>query len=357
MSEPNRELIVLAREAREYTQEALAESIGVAQGTISKVENGQAIASDDLLQKISARLGFPLAFFFQELRTNELPSSFFRRRLTEISQKTIKAVRARWSILVRGLRVLLSAVEFPESRVPSFDLATLGIGSADAAQRTRLHWRVPIGPVANVTALVEFMGVLVVPFDFGSDRIDGMSIHDRSLGLPPVILVNKTIPGDRQRFTILHELGHLVLHSHLSPNFEDRALEHEADIFASEFLLPSDSIRGHLVSISLPILFGLKLHWKASIQALLMKADSLDMISESHKQRLWSTLSKRGWKRVEPNPIPREEPALLRQLVQLHEERLGYSEEELCSILCNISREDFRALYPTTKLAGLKLVQ
>jgi Zn-dependent peptidase ImmA (M78 family)/transcriptional regulator with XRE-family HTH domain len=350
-------MIEFARDARGTTQKDLAEAIGLTQGALSKIENGQIVASADVLARIAAHLSFPPSFFEQAVMVNDLPPSFFRRRLTGISQKTIKTARAWWSLLLRGLSKLWSAVELPEYRVPSIDLATLGIDAADAAQQTRIQWRLPRSPIANVTALVEQQGVMVVPFDFGTNRIDGMSFYDRSFDLPPIVLVNKSIPGDRQRFTILHELGHLVMHSHLPSGIDDRDIEHEADLFASEMLLPSSAVKGHLVSLNLATLLGLKLHWKASMAALIMKADSMNMLSESHKRRLFTQLSIRGWKTVEPNPLPCEEPTLLRQLLALHQEQLGYSEAELRTIVGHLGERDFPALYAIEKPTGLRLVR
>ncbi len=354
---PNREMIVLAREAREYTQGALAEAVGIAQGTISKIENGQIEASDEIVARLAERLRFPTDFFYQELKVGELPASLFRRRLSNVTQKTIKAVRARWAIVLRGISVLMAPIDFPENRVPALDIRALGISAEEAARRVRALWHVPIGPISSVTALVEQMGVLVVPFDFGSDRIDGMSVHDRRMDLPPVIFYNQRMPGDRQRFTILHELGHLTLHTHLSTMDESCDLEHEADLFASEFLLPSEHVMGHLVSINLSSLEGLKLHWKASMASLLMKADALDLLTERQKNRLWVQFSARGWRTLEPSTIPREEPTLLREMIRLHQNQLGYTEPDLCKLLCNIERDDLRALFPLAKQSGLRLVQ
>lgn len=355
MNNANRSMITLAREWRGYTQTELGNALSLVQGTISKLESGNALLSDELVEKIAAELRFPREFFFQDLQLSDLPQSLFRRRLTNVSATTLKAARARWAIMLHGVRALLEAVELPECRVPLVDFERDGIGPTEAAQQLRREWNVPIGPIQDVTALVEQMGVLVVPFDFGSERIDGMSIYNRALGLPPMIFVNKTTPGDRQRFTTLHELCHLVAHSHLVGE-SDRDLEHEADVFASEFLLPSDQIRGHLsAGVTINSLLSLKVHWKASMQSLLMKAFSIDAIDAPRRLALWKQVSKRGWRTLEPNPIPREEPTLLYNLLRMHEQQLGYSAQELGALLCQVSVNDLWELYPAPKATKLRL--
>lgn len=64
----------------------------------------------------------------------------------------------------------------------------------------------------------------------------------------------------RQRFTIAHELGHLLLHRYTTPHADGRQIrfrdedsskgsvreEVEANQFAAEVLMPEDLIRAHL---------------------------------------------------------------------------------------------------------------
>lgn len=61
------------------------------------------------------------------------------------------------------------------------------------------------------------------------------------------VYFSKTVRSDAKRFTEGHELGHAVLHSHLSEAHRDRVpdhslrrgrIEHEADRFSTHFLMP-----------------------------------------------------------------------------------------------------------------------
>src|SRR3546814_5162466 len=57
---------------------------------------------------------------------------------------------------------------------------------------------------------------------------------------------NNHLPGDRQRFTVAHELGHILLHSTCPPpesSEHARTIEKQAHRFAAAFLLPGDSYR------------------------------------------------------------------------------------------------------------------
>lgn len=111
-------------------------------------------------------------------------------------------------------------------------------------------------------------------FDFGTERVDSRIVLTHS-GYP-IIVYNKSLLGDRQRFTLAYELGHLVLHSSLS-DFGDRDIDHEANLFAAEFLMPANDIRPDFKDgLTIQKLADLKKKWKVSMQALLYRAHDLE---------------------------------------------------------------------------------
>lgn len=65
-----------------------------------------------------------------------------------------------------------------------------------------------------------------------------------------IIRVNSSSSKSRQRFTLSHELAHLVLGTEpdfaMEPFQSDRVEEREADKLASEFLIPDEQLKGHL---------------------------------------------------------------------------------------------------------------
>lgn len=85
---------------------------------------------------------------------------------------------------------------------------------------------------------------LNLPYD-----VDGITIGIGGSQRPRV-LVNASAPATRRKFTLAHELGHIVIPwhtgtiiSHLSPHQADTAymqMEAEANRFAAELLMPSD---------------------------------------------------------------------------------------------------------------------
>lgn len=112
--------------------------------------------------------------------------------------------------------------------------------------------------------LLERAGIIIT-IRFGVPEVD--AIAQVVPELPPMIFVNQDAPMDRLRFTLAHELGHLVMHAFPHPE-----LEEEANRFAAEFLMPVANIRTQFAQVSLPVLAMLKKVWRVSMAALLQNA-------------------------------------------------------------------------------------
>lgn len=80
-------------------------------------------------------------------------------------------------------------------------------------------------------------------------RVDGISHNLKTPGKKPVIIINSSIPETRQRFTLAHEFGHMIIPWHLGTIADEmadngfkeylyRIHESEANNFAAEILMP-----------------------------------------------------------------------------------------------------------------------
>lgn len=338
MENANPMMITLARESRGYTQTSLAKEINVSQGEISKVENGQRLAHETLIEKLSECLSYPKEFFYQSHAFRHLPVTFYRKRVS-IPATKLKGINASINILCLHVSKLLQSVDIPECQIPFVDLEDDSRRTPESvAFEIRVKWNIPPGPIDNLTQILEDHGVLIFPCDFGTDKVDGISIYDpRNDALPPMIFINPHVPACRLRYTMAHELGHLILHHHLTiPGSE---AELEADRFAAEFLMPEIDIKGFFRSLDLPKLARLKPQWKVSMQALLKKACDLGEVSERKKRTLWVEMGKCGYRKKEPVEIPAETPSLRDELVRFHMDDLGYDLQELSKLLVSESTE------------------
>jgi Zn-dependent peptidase ImmA (M78 family) len=171
--------------------------------------------------------------------------------------------------------------------------------------------------VGNAIRAAERLGCIVLPMSEEMGRHVGLSTR---VNLIPVVCVSRAsladghhIPGDRQRFTVAHELGHLTLHEHVKPPdtaAEASLLEKQAHLFASAFLAPADAMIDELSQlggrVTLHTLAQIKERWGVSIKALVSRFRSLGVIDDDHARSLYKQISSRGWNKAEPVKVGNE---------------------------------------------------
>ena len=188
---------------------------------------------------------------------------------------------------------------------------------------------------------VERSGVIVGTSDFSGASISGMTF--RIPGQPPLVLLNRNHPADRLRFTLAHELGHLVMH-----RFPTIEMEDEANEFASSLLLPEREMREAFSGrrITLELLAALKPEWRVAMQALLMRAKALGFLTDNQNRYLWQQISSRGWRLREPPELDfePEKPSVLDSMIKAHLDDLGFTLSDLTNFV-PMHEDEFQRLY------------
>lgn len=340
----NSDMLRLARHRRGFQQTEAAKRLGIDQSLLSRIENGMVDIRDDMVERAAAVYHFPASFFFQRDPIYGAPVSVHPmwRKKADVSAREVDAVVAELNLRVMHLRRFLEGVDIGfTGSLPRLDVEDYGTPEKIAGV-VRAHWGLPRGPLKDLTLQVEKSGVVVVHSQLGGASISGVTFSVP--GMPPLIVLNSDQPADRMRFTLAHELGHLVMHRFPNPKMEE-----EAHAFASELLLPAVDIKPYFVGrrIDLPLLAALKPEWRMSMGALLMAADKHGRLQPNQKQYLWKQMSARGYRLREPPELdfPPEQPTVLKSLIEVHHGALGYSSEELAALL-NSYNDDLAALYP-----------
>jgi len=147
----------------------------------------------------------------------------------------------------------------------------------------------------------------------GHDEFDACTIWANQT--IPVIVIKRDIAGDRQRFNLAHELGHLVLEPGSEVDEEKAAYR-----FAGAFLVPEPKVRfelgAHRDILNLYELHPLKHKYGLSMQGWIYRARDLGVLSESTVRRLFVQFRRGGWHRKEPgDQLPPEEPRRMQRLV------------------------------------------
>jgi Zn-dependent peptidase ImmA (M78 family)/transcriptional regulator with XRE-family HTH domain len=323
--------LTLARQLAGLRKNALAGLIGKTPTAVAAYESGQKKPAPATIAALSLALEVEPAFFTARPRATTAATTPHFRSLRSTSQISRDQAAAYGRLAVDISVVIERHVEFPARGLPSCPVPIDAAGRLpeEAAALVRRRWNLSAGPVRHLIRLVENHGCLVVFSPMGNATVDAYSFDTPQR---PVMLLNP-MKDDyyRQRFDVAHELGHLVMHVDAEPG--GRAVEDQANRFAAEFLMPAEDIVDQLPSRADWRRLGeLKQHWNVSLQALLYRARTLQVMSDVTYRNAMTTVTNRGWRRREPGPRPLlEQPSLLPKAVGLLTEQTGVDERELAA--------------------------
>lgn len=337
----NPEMIILAREARGLTQAELADKIGMSATNLSKIERKEIGVQRGFADTLSEKMDFPPHFFLQD--GEPVPENLNYRKRETVAQKLITPIHAQVNIIRRHVQFLTRALDIPTPTVPVMEVSEKQDPQQIAAA-IRKEWEIASPVIESLTNLLEAKGIFVSSFPFGTERVDSRSILTDEKH--PIIFVNQTSPGDRQRFSLAYELGQLVMHTFCAVNPE-RDISHEANVFAAEFLMPAEYIREDFShGITIPILGELKRKWKVSMIALLYRADDLGFVTANQKRYLIQQFNTLNIRRREPIEldVTREEPKLIKQLIAKYRAKTKLGTAELAALFC-LNIDEFIEMY------------
>lgn len=309
------ERVKQAREFRGLTQTELARRVEVEQSSIAHIEAGLRQPSQELLEAIALQTGFPPNFFrLGPPPQFSLGSLLFRSQRSTSAWQRNQAQRYGEIVYESSLRMAERVITTNPLRLPKLDIGT---PPERAASLTRASLGLAAErPVPHLINLIERSGVIVLALPTELPKRDAFSLWTESQPVTPLIALSQGVPGDRVRFSVAHELGHLVMHSSLRGNTQ--AIEREADRFAAEFLMPETGIAPDLAPpVTLTRLSKLKPRWGVSMQALAVRARDLGIITKSQCSYLFRQFGLHDWRKREPIELVAEKPRAYRKMAEL----------------------------------------
>lgn len=342
------------------SQGAVAKAAKLDQSHYSRIENGLLPdgPSPENVENIARAVKFPSAFFYLEDGLAGLPLSIhpMNRRKASVGVKALKQIHAELNIRLIHLRRYLRAADIqPELPLPEIDVDEGG-GPQEIARKIRRAWSIPDGPIDNLTDYCERAGILVIWCDL-EKGVDGVTMNVRAL--PPCIFLNSSVPPDRMRASLAHELGHVIMHRIPTDSIED-----EANAFAAELMVPEKQFRRQFArrgGVTLEWLARQKAFWKMSMAFLLYRLGALDIVTRHQTEYAWKKISSLGWRTREPaeTDFPYEEPTAFPELLRLHGETLGYDIETIAKLVSH-QQDDVTRMYGahlTKSRSGLYVVK
>ena len=321
------ERIHQARGLRGLSLRALAEKVSVSHAAIAKYESGEDTPSSGALLRLATALEVPLDFFFRASTVGEIQPAFRKRKALEGARLHHVEAEIRDSV-ERYLE--LEAIRRPQMSpgfMPpqGFPRAVRDMEEVErAADDLRDAWQLGRDPIQDLTEVLEERGIKVVEVA-GEDKFDACTFEiavDGARGR--VVALRSAMPADRHRFTLAHELGHLLLEA---PELDE---ERVANRFAGALLAPRERVIEELGTkrsrISPFELHALKHKYGLSMQAWVYRAHDLGVINDSTNRALHAWFRKNHVHRAEPGEeLPRERPSRFFRLVlqALEEGQIG----------------------------------
>jgi Zn-dependent peptidase ImmA (M78 family)/DNA-binding XRE family transcriptional regulator len=326
----NVEALRVAREALGLTQTDLAGASGLEQSDLSRWERGIRVPNNEQLRILADTLQVSVAMLTDEGLRFSHPVHRTQRAETK---RTERKVNGRIELArVAGSRLLAdinidTPFAFPTSEEPA------PAGPEEAAEAIRRVWRIPAGPIDDLTAVVETAGAVVAPVDFGYDGV--LAAYSNLRNDHRWCFINtRATDGAQVRFSLAHEIGHALLHWDRFNAPTGKDAEREANRFAAALLMPRAEILAVLgrARITLDELVEVRRRWRVSVQALMRRAQDLELITSDQYVRLYKQLSRRGWRKSEPVAIPVETPIILTEALNVQRNTHHYSDNELAEI-------------------------
>lgn len=319
-----------AREAAGLNMRTLAERANISAMAISKYERNESVPSSGVMLALAKALGVRTEYFFRHLEARltdivyreheKIPAKEEKKVLADVEEQV-----ERWLELEEFLPTPMStSFEIPKGlrkNITDYDEIE------DLATKLRQKWNLGLNPIPDLIDALESKGikVFITRYD-GHKHFNGLSAKVNG---SPLVVVGKHWPGDRQRFTLAHELGHIIMKGRLADTMDEETV---CNRFAGAFLVPKDAVTKVLGEkrtwLEPQELHLLKQEWGLSMGGWIHRADDLGILPETHTRELWKLFRQQGWKVIEPHPqYPQEQTRLFEQLVYhaLAEKLIGES--------------------------------
>ncbi len=311
----------MARSSAGLSLRGLEEKIGklVTAQAIGNYERNESMPGSGVLIALADALDVSVDYLVGD-REMVLEAVEFRKKKITSRREELQVEAKVLHLLERYLLVEelihLPSIEWHSPREAPYPVMR-DVSEADhAAKSLRDRWGLGNDPIPNLAELLEEQGIKVLAVDL--TNIDGLTARVRRAGrgAVPVIVVNRKDWGERQRFTLAHELGHMVMD--VTAKVDEEKAAHR---FAGAFLMPADAlwaeIGKHRTAIGWGELFELKQLFGASVQAITYRCKDLGIFSNAAFRRLFNEFDRFGWRSPpykEPHAREGEEPKRFERL-------------------------------------------
>ncbi len=271
------------------SQQNVANEIGVSKQMISKYEKGEAMPSSSKLLKLAKLFHLKIDYFFRSFQI-ELGEINFRKKSTFSTQKQ-NSLKEKIKIDLENYLWIEDtlSIDYSFDNIIKDDKIETLSDIEKVVLKLREHWKIGIDPIHNIIQLLEDHEIKVLEIFDIDDKFDGLATYVNNQF--PVIVVNGNFPVERKRFTLLHELGHLLLNL---PDCNIKDEENYCNKFAAEFLFPKEIVikefGGKRNHITLNELITAQKKYGVSIQAIIYRLVDANILSKQRQTNFYKKI-------------------------------------------------------------------
>jgi len=316
---------MILREVRELAgmgQEVLGEQVGVTRQTIAAWERGDREPSMQQVVKLCRILNVPIDVMLGTHDESE-PVLLFRADAADTLSPGLKQVLTRKARDYAEIEKLAGALpNLPVSRpMTTFDPHMV----EQVAHEVRDWLGVEDAPLGDVLSLLEGKGLKIFLHKL-PNSVSGFSAYTDEVG--GAIFVNAEHRTERQYFTALHELSHLIFHrkEYQTPSTTSAKTgksdprEQASNFLAGAVLLPRTIVEAELHPyrnrwLPFSLLGDIKRRYSVSMRTILVRAGQLGIISTRQSFQQIAKINEKYGK--EDEPVDLKPPESLRRLNRL----------------------------------------
>lgn len=308
---------------------------------ISKYEKGEILPDSQKVIAFANAYGVKAIELLKTYKVPEMKFTSFRKkkRLTGQNLELLK------EIIQKDVSKYLEVIELNNIETNNISLKKYPCNTLEDAENAAFNFRNDINisnkqPIVDLIQILENLGIVIIQIKNTDNRFkdfDGLS--EIVTNIPTIILPDNMKDGARQRFTIAHELGHLIL------NIKDKKVDEEklCNRFASALLMPNEAVKNEFGksrgNISFFELTAFKKEYKVSYAAIIYRLKDLNIISEYLYKRLSIIISKNIGK-IDPNPIQPETSYQFEKMVYKLEADKVITLNKACELL-EVSTDEY----------------
>ena len=284
--------LVNARKMRCLSQRELSERLDIqlSANAIAKYETGKMMPTSEVQAALAIALGVDVDYFHHPFTVSIPANAWEFRKRKSLGTKQIAAIQQSATDQMERINDIEQVCNINQPfQLDYSDTSVATFLQADAmARRLRRELGLGNAPVFAPIELLESLGVRIVEVE-ADEKFDGTSTKADNT---PLVVLNATYPPERKRFTLFHELAHLILRFEIGAD-----IEHLCNTFASEMLIPISvlytRLGNHRKTLTLEELKGLQRDYGISIEALMYKAHQHGIIDDAYFKHFNIKLNKK----------------------------------------------------------------